>query len=441
MAVTRRHRGLAVTVLALTLGNAAAIVWLWYDGGNVTGVDDAAELVTSLARLTGLLGAYLALIQVCLLARIPWLDRLIGFERLTVVHRWNGHACIALVVAHTALSVWGYALLDDVSLWDEVETMLGAGVYAGMITATVGTTLLVAVGVSSYAIVRRLASYEWWYAVHLTAYAGVALAWFHQIPTGNELARNSVAAYYWRALYIATLAILVVFRLAIPTIDALRFRLRVTGVVAEAPGVTSVHVAGRGLDRMNAHPGQFFLWRFLTRNRWWESHPFSLSRAPDGDSLRITAKALGDFTRGLSAVVPGTRVVAEGPFGVFTSEARLREKVLLVAGGIGITPIRALLDELEGDIVLLYRVVQEDEAIFREELALTEARVEIVAGDHATAEGRDLLSPRHLLELVPDLSERDVFVSGPPGLVDFIAGNARRAGVPRSQIHTERFVL
>ena len=74
----------------------------------------AAELVTSLARLTGLLGAYLALVQVLLLARLPWLDRLIGFDHLTVVHRWNGHATVALVVAHTVLSIWGYALLDDV---------------------------------------------------------------------------------------------------------------------------------------------------------------------------------------------------------------------------------------------------------------------------------------------------------------------------------------
>ena len=138
-----RRRAVAAVALALLLGNAAGIVWIWYQGGNVTDVDDAAELVTSLARLTGFFAAYLALIQVLLLARIPWLDRLAGFDHLTVVHRWNGHATIALVVAHTLLSVWGYALLDDVSLWAEVETLLGAGVYPGMITATVGTALLV----------------------------------------------------------------------------------------------------------------------------------------------------------------------------------------------------------------------------------------------------------------------------------------------------------
>ena len=184
---TVRRRVVAAVALAFLLGNAVGIVWLWYEGGNVTDVDDAAELVTSLARLTEFFAAYLALIQVLLLARIPWLDRLIGFDHLTVVHRWNGHATIALVVAHTLLSVWGYALLDDVSLWAEVETLLGAGVYPGMITATVGTALLMVVGLTSVAVARRRLPYELWHAIHLAAYAGIALAWFHQIPTGNEL--------------------------------------------------------------------------------------------------------------------------------------------------------------------------------------------------------------------------------------------------------------
>jgi predicted ferric reductase len=431
----------ATVALALFFGNAAGIVWLWYHGGNVTGVDDAAELVTSLARLTGLLGAYLALVQVLLLARLPWLDRLIGFDHLTVVHRWNGHATVALVVAHTLLSIWGYALLDDVSLWAEVETLLGAGVYPGMITATVGTALLLVVGLTSVAVARRRLPYELWHAIHLAAYAGIALAWFHQIPTGNELALDDVAANYWRALYLVTLAAVVVFRLGAPIVDALRFRLRVVEVVPEAKDVVSVRVTGRQLDRLAARPGQFFLWRFLTRGRWWEAHPFSLSQAPDGRSLRMTARAVGDYTRDLRMLPVGTRAVTEGPFGVFTSDAKLRDKTLLIAGGIGITPIRALLDELDGDTIVLYRVIEADEAVFADELGRGRARVELVVGDHADEAGRDLLSPEHLRELVPDITERDVFVSGPPGMVDVIESNVRRAGVPRRQVHSERFAL
>src|SRR5436190_11039893 len=236
-------RLLAATVFwALLLGNAAAIVWLWVHGGNAGDDLSARELVTSLGRLTGLLGAYAALVQVVLLARIPWLERLIGFDRLTVWHRRNGHACLDLVLAHVVLIVWGYALTDKISLPKEISTMLGGGIYPGMITATIGTALLIGVVVSSVVIVRRRLRYEAWYAVHLAVYAGIALAWFHQIPTGNELAFDQVAADYWRALYVGTLALIVGFRFAAPLAKSLRQGLRVVDVVEETPGVVSLRI-------------------------------------------------------------------------------------------------------------------------------------------------------------------------------------------------------
>jgi predicted ferric reductase len=293
--------------------------------------------------------------------------------------------------------------------------------------------------------VRRQLRYEWWYAVHLSAYAAIALAWFHQIPTGNELVLDRIAADYWRSLYIATIAIVVLYRLLPPLVNAFRYRLRVDEVVSEGPGVVSVRIRGRGLERLKARPGQFFLWRFLSRGRWWASHPFSLSAAPDGDSLRITVKALGDFSTGLSHVRPGTRVMAEGPLGVFTERSRLRDKTVLIGGGIGITPIRALIEEMAGDIVVLYRVIRDEEIIFRQELEQIAAargiELHFVVGDHATDEGRHLLSPAHLQELVPDIAEREVYVCGPPAMTDALRRNVRRAHVPARFIHAERFAL
>ncbi len=173
-------------------------------------------------------------------------------------------------------------------------------------------------------IVRRRIRYEWWYALHLLAYAGIALAWFHQIPTGNELVTDTVAADYWRSLYVATLALLVGFRVVAPVVNAFRFRLRVAAVVREGPGVVSLWISGRRLGRLRARAGQFFLWRFLSCGHWLVTRPFSLSAAPDGRSLRITVKALGDHSAALADVPVGTRVVAEGPFGAFTDAARRR---------------------------------------------------------------------------------------------------------------------
>jgi predicted ferric reductase len=446
----RWHRGLGLALVwAFVLGNVGAIVWLWVNGGLETGdlsTQSTAQIVLSLARITGLLGAYLALLEVALLARLPWLERLVGFDRLTIWHRWNGHACLYLILAHTFLSIWGYQLIEfqPISYWGEAARLIWGDVLPGMITATVGTGLLVLVVATSVSIARRRLSYELWYAVHITAYAGIALGWFHQIPTGNDLIHIEPATAYWRSLYIATL-VLIAWRVAVPFINGFRHRLRVSEVVREGPGVVSVRIVGRRLDKLRVRPGQFFIWRFLSRGFWWAPLPFSLSAAPDGRSLRITAKALGNHSARIDRLTPGTRVVAEGPFGVFTDASRTREKVLLVGGGIGITPVRALIEEMEGDVVVLYRVVSEEDLVFSSELDRLAAErlitLHYVVGDHTTAEGRELLSPAHLKELVPDVVEREVYLCGPSAMIDVLRSELRRAGVSRRHLHVERFAL
>jgi predicted ferric reductase len=438
-----RRRATSAALCLIVAGNAIAITWLWVDGGNLH-PRSTGDLLTGIGRLTGLQGAYLALLQVVLIARIPALERVVGFDRLTVWHRWNGHACIDLIVAHVFFTIWGYALYDKTNLLKETSKLLGNGQYAGMITATVGTGVLLAVVASSVVIVRRRLRYEWWYAIHLMAYAGIALSWFHEIPTGNDLAFNHAAADYWRALYVVTLVAIVLWRVLVPLADALHYRLRVTEVIHEGPGVVSLRITGRNLGRLRAHAGQFFLWRFLARRAWGTAHPFSLSAAPDGESLRITVKGLGDHTDRIAEIAPGTRVLAEGPFGTFTEARRHKPKAVLIAGGIGITPIRALIETMHGDVVVLYRVVKDEDVIFRAELDTLSAAnglvVHYVIGDH-NGDGRDLLSPEHLLELVPDLTDRDVFLCGPPAMAAAIRTNVRAARVPKRQVHAERFAL
>ena len=404
---------------ALALLGGVAVVALWVTAG-VRDVHDTASLLTGLGRVTGLLGAYLALVQLLLLARIPGLD----LERLVRVHRWNGFACLTLLVAHAALITAGYTVGDRISLPDEVSRLISG--YPGVITATAGLVALIAVTVTSIVIVRRRLRYETWYFVHLYAYLGVALAFSHQLATGSTFVGRPGARAYWYALYAVTLGSLVAFRLALPLWRSARHRLTVLRVIDEGPGVVSLEIGGRRLDRLKARTGQFFTWRFLSRHHWWEAHPFSLSAAPDGRRLRITVKGLGDYTTSLRDVPPGTRVIAEGPFGGFRPTGR---GVALIAGGIGITPVRALLEDLPGDVVVVYRVAREEDVILRSELDEL-AHVHYVVGGAP-------LSPERLLELVPDLAERDVFVCGPPAMTEAV----RATGVPRRQVFVERFAL
>jgi ferredoxin-NADP reductase len=237
----------------------------------------------------------------------------------------------------------------------------------------------------------------------------------------------------------------VAWRVLAPLVSVLRHRLKVVEVIAEGPGATSLRISGRKLDRLHAVPGQFFIWRFLTPGHWWSAHPFSLSAAPDGATFRITAKSVGDHTSRMRTIPVGTRVVTEGPFGDFTERSRRREKVLLVAGGIGITPVRALLERMNGDVVAIYRVLAPEDIVFADELdELRRTRgvaLHYVIGDHATDEGIGLLSPEHLGELVPDLAEREVYLCGPPAMTNVTEKRLRAAGVPRRRLHIERFAL
>jgi len=426
----------------LALANAAVVVSLWLAAGGPADVHDTSSALTSAGRVAGLLGAYLVLVELLLLARIPLLERLYGFERLAVAHRINGRVAISLLLAHAALITAGYTTGDRISLPGEVERLITG--YPGVITAIAGLALLTAVAITSAVAVRRRLRYETWHFVHLYAYLGVALAFSHQLATGTDFLARPAARAYWTALYVVTLGALVIFRLLLPPVRSLLVhRLRVERVVEEAPGVVSLEIGGERLHRLRAQAGQFFTWRFLTRDRWWEAHPFSLSAAPDGRRLRITVKGIGDYTASLRAIPAGTRVIAEGPFGSFTAAARRRPRVALIAGGVGITPIRALLESMPGgpeDITVVYRAVHDDDVILRSELDELAGRrgveVHYVLGGHDAAEP---LSPERLCALMPDIATRDVYVCGPPAMVEATRATLGRSGVSRRHIVTERF--
>ena len=210
--------------------------------------------------------------------------------------------------------------------------------------------------------------------------------------------------------------------------------------------MVSVYIGGRDLDRIDAQAGQFFLWRFLTGTGWAKAHPFSLSAAPNGRFLRITVKVLGDDTHRIQRLRNGVRVFAEGPYGTFTADRRTRRRVALIAGGIGITPLRALLEALPiapGDATLLYRAATEGDIAFRQELTtLSERRgiqIHELVGPEIGDDRTDRLGVPALRALIPDIAERDVYVCGPPAMLDALRRRLRVLGVPRGQVHFERF--
>ena len=430
-------------MVALLAGNAGLILAMWVRHGGLEQLSTLGGQLTAIGQLTALFGTYIALIQLVLMSRSPWLDQEFGMDGLAAAHRWLGFACVWLLLGHVVFTTVGYALGDGSSVVGEFVTLVTTYPYVLMALASGGLFAMVAI--SSIKAARRRLSYETWYGLHLYAYLAIALGFLHQLYTGADFIHDPVAVGYWVALYVATIALVLVFRVGQPVWLSARHRLRVSVVVDEAPGIFSIYLAGRDLDKLAVRSGQFFVWRFLTRDGWWRAHPFSISSAPNGAWLRITIKELGDWSTALRHVPIGTRVFIEGPYGAMTGARRTRHKVLFIAGGIGITPLRALLEALPGrpgDLMLLYRVRDPAQIVFRaelEELARArDARIYYVVGQRDARRG-DPLGAEALERLVPDLLERDVYLCGPVPMMQRVEGTLRSLGLPEGQIHAERF--
>jgi predicted ferric reductase len=318
--------------------------------------------------------------------------------------------------------------------------------YPYVLWALVGFVLFLLVGLTSLRAVRRRVSYETWYWLHWYAYLGIALAFLHQLFVGSDFMRDPLAALYWVALYLLAAVLVVVFRFGAPVVVNRRHRPTVAAVVAEGPGVTSIYLAGRDLDRLAVRSGQYFIVRFLTWRTWWRAHPYSISSAPNGEWLRFTVKALGDDSARIGEIPVGTKVLLEGPYGILSGAVRTRPRVTLIAAGIGIAPMRALLESLAakpGDLTLLYRAATVDDLVLRPEIDLLArsrgATVHYLVGRRGIEVPSDPMTATTILNLVPDIAKQDVFLCGPDDFMARVEGSLAEAGVPARHVHAERF--
>lgn len=454
----RQHRQRLLRADLLTViawGSVAAAVALWLADGGAAGVSSVASAFTAAGIVAGLAGMDLVLLMLLLAARIPYIDRTIGHDRALEFHRKLGKPSLYLLLAHGFLLAVGYGMAEgldpvseSISLWQQVPDMW---------LAFVSMALFIAVVVTSLVAVRRRFPYEFWYVVHLLTYAAVGTSLPHQFSVGGLFAEGTWQRWYWLAICIATGAALVYFRVLQPLMATSRHQLTVSRVEVAAPGVINIFMAGRQLDRLAETGGRFFIWRFLAPGMWWHPHPFSLSAepaitGPRGEgTLRITVRNLGAGSAQLVRLRKGTRVAVEGPYGLLSTGARTRNKVVMIGAGIGITPLRALLETTPftpGEASVLLRGHTEQELYLSSEiLDLCRSRgVRLFHLPGPRSRVRSSWLPQEavrggygLTAFVPDVADSDVYVCGPTGWADSVIADVRQAGVPEEQIHHERF--
>lgn len=452
--VARRWWDDAVTVTVTASVLVVVALW-WSNGGLADLTAGTGEALTSLGRLLGLVSSDLLLLQVVAMARVPAVERSLGQDRLARWHRLLGFASVNLLLVHAVLVTVGYALLDRLPFLTELWSLVTTA--PGMLLAAAGTALLLLVAATSVRAARRRLRYESWHLLHLYAYLGAGLALPHQLWTGQDLTASPLATAYWWGLWALALVLVLTYRVAVPLVTSRRHALRVTHVVPEAPGVVSVWVGGPRLARLPVAAGQFFVWRFRTGAGWTRGHPLSLSAAPTASALRVTVSTSGDDGARLAALTPGTRVLVEGPYGRLTPERRTRPGLVLVAGGLGVAPLVSLLHDaaLGGaptrwPATLVRRTGAGGPLPLQADVdhlvAAGLVRVVDLAGPRSRTgtpwlpeQHGHVAGPEALRLLVPELDDCDVYVCGAAPWAEAVAADARRAGVPASALHVERF--
>ena len=422
----------------------ALVVWATTSASLITG-GGLGGILLAVGRLLGILATVFALTQFLLMGRILWIERPFGLDHLASYHRFNGYAAIVLIVIHPIFVIAGYTLTGHTKYLKTYIDVIQHYSYASW--ALAAELLFVLVVATSIYIVRRKLKFESWYIVHMLVYAAIVLVFFHQFAIGGSFIDHPLARAYWYAVYAFVGINVVFYRFTLPTINLLRFQFRVSRVVAETPTTTSVYIRGRGLQGWKAQPGQFVLVRMLNHKYGSQEHPFSLSAIPAKNEFRLTIRQSGDYTNTIGDLQPGTRVLVSGPFGRFTSAIAVTDKRLFIAGGVGITPIRTLIKEAVDhalDSTLLYANRTPSDVVFDDELSLmpTLHVVNVYSDPPPDFKGaRGYITAELVQRTVPDFKKRDIYLCGPPVMMDGIIDGLLAGGLSPHQLHYERFSL
>ena len=428
----------ALAVVGVGLGAVTALTITTETGAQFTAAGGVATFVGS---LTGMVGTYLALVMVLLVSRMPFVERVLGHDGLLRWHRRLAPWPISLLVAHAVFITVGYAQAAKSGLWHQVGVLLRQ--YPDVLIATLGLGLMCLAGSISIRAIRRRLRREVWWSVHLVMYLALALSFAHVLAIGPAFVGHPLTQAVWWLIWMATAGLVLGYRIGLPVVRSLRHRLQVVEVRPEGPGVVSVVCSGQHLEKLAVSGGQFFCWRFLVKGMWWQAHPYSLSALPQPPYLRLTVKNSGDHSAAVASLRPGTKIMIEGPYGTFTRHVQQHRRVLLIAAGIGVTALRALLEDLPrgSQPVVILRASRPEDLVLGSEVR---GLVKHAHGwYHELVGSREEVSinGRTLRRLVPDLDRRDIYICGPEGFVTGVADLVRWLGIPDEAIHHEAFAL
>jgi predicted ferric reductase/mono/diheme cytochrome c family protein len=414
--------------------------------------------LTSAAVLCALAGTAAFAVNLVLGARLRFVESLFGgLDRMYRVHRQNGQVAFALLAAHAFLIFAGRVTVDVSSGFDLVTPRAGRVVFAGFVALTLMgialvLTLFVRLGQEVFVYVQRSFGFVF------------VLATYHVFATDGAKALSPALEWYMAALATAGLAAFA-YRSLLHNVLVRRKRYTVAAVNRLDDFATEIVMEPQAKP-LAYQPGQFVFVSFRSpelraRQRAVDIslqrqvfsiragevtnqfHPFSITSAPGEPELRITVKAIGDYTSALRRLEHGAEAIVEGPFGSFSNAGLDQPRQIWAAGGIGVTPFLSMARSFrDGDLTpvrFYYCVERPEEAHFLDELRAIAGRrgdfeVIVVSRD---ADG--FLTADRLAAENPGLTSSDVLICGPPAMITSLRAQLVAHGLPERQFHAEEF--
>ena len=435
-----------ILIYSLTASQLFIIIFFWLNTSGSDLMFFPGSTLIALGRLKGLLAVYFIFIQFVLRGRIMPLERIFGYETLNALHKKNGYVVFIFLLLHPLLITTGYSLSGKIDIFAQFIQLIT--IFENVWLAFIGWIMFMVIILSSIYIVRKRLKYELWYYVHFATYIAVILSWFHQLSVGTDFLVNRWFEYYWYVLYGGVFASVIYSRFIKILLLFHKHRFYVDKIEKETSDSVSVYIKGRSLSSFIFEPGQFLFARFFTKEFGMESHPFSFSSVPNADYFRLTVKNEGDFTAKLPLIKPGTKILIDGPHGAFTERFMEKDKIVYIAGGVGITPIRSLVEGINQrkEQILFYSNKTSNEIIFQKELTDLSRKhnfpiYNVISREESYAGIKGRINVELIRKYVNNLSDYDFYICGPVPMAKSIISELRSAGISSSQIHFEEFAL